>query len=61
MMVGITRTCAVSSEITGLDSFVGLTGESGKSGGLILFRHAKTIATTKGDDVGVTVRLPSYT
>ncbi len=59
-MVGITRTCAVRSEITGLDPFVGLTGESGKSGGLILFRHTKTIATTKGDDVGVTVRLPSY-
>ena len=61
MMVGITRPCAVSSEITGLDPLVGLTGESGKSSGLILFRHTKTIATTKGDDVGVAVRLLSHT
>ncbi len=61
MMVGITRTCAVRSEIMGLDPVVGLTGESGKSSGLILFRHSETIATTKGDDVGVTVRLLSRT
>ena len=61
MMVGIARPCAVSSEITGLDPLVGLTGESGKSSGLILFLHTKTIATTKGDDVGVTVRLLSHT
>ena len=61
MMVGITRTRAVTSEITGLDPFVGLTGESGKSGGLILFRHVKTIARLEGDGVGVTVRLRSHT
>jgi hypothetical protein len=40
---------------------VGLTGESGKSGGLILFRHVKTIARLQGDGVGVTVRLRSHT
>lgn len=61
VMVRITRTCTIGSEITGLHSLVGLTSESGESGGLILFRHTKTIATPEGDGVGVTVRLLSHT